>query len=89
MLVEDAIHDQFLAELVKRAKRIKLGNGFHAETESGPLISAEHRAKVEKYVEIGIEEGAKLETGANARKILSFKTAFSMNLLFSQTVILT
>ncbi len=63
LLVEDAIHDQFLAELVKRAKRIKLGNGFHAETESGPLISAEHRAKVEKYVEIGIQEGAKLETG--------------------------
>lgn len=27
------------------------------------LSSAEHREKVEKYVEIGLEEGAKLETG--------------------------
>ncbi|MBJ7571957.1 betaine-aldehyde dehydrogenase [Bacillus halotolerans] len=63
LLVEEDIHDRFLAELVKRAKRIKLGNGFHEETESGPLISAEHREKVEKYVEIGLEEGAKLETG--------------------------
>ncbi|WP_342497042.1 betaine-aldehyde dehydrogenase [Bacillus sp. FSL K6-2861] len=63
LLVDKAIHDEFLAELIKRTKRIKLGNGFHEDTESGPLISAEHRAKVEKYVEIGIEEGAKLETG--------------------------
>ncbi|WP_415749735.1 betaine-aldehyde dehydrogenase [Bacillus velezensis] len=63
LLVDEAIHDEFLAELIKRTKRIKLGNGFHEDTASGPLISAEHRAKVEKYVEIGIEEGAKLETG--------------------------
>ncbi|GAA0130458.1 betaine-aldehyde dehydrogenase [Bacillus velezensis] len=63
LLVDEAIHDEFLTELIKRTKRIKLGNGFHEDTESGPLISAEHRAKVEKYVEIGIEEGAKLETG--------------------------
>lgn len=63
LLVDEAIHDEFLAELIKRTKRIKLGNGFHEDTESGPLISAEHQAKVEKYVEIGIEEGAKLETG--------------------------
>ncbi|QOQ54235.1 betaine-aldehyde dehydrogenase [Bacillus amyloliquefaciens] len=63
LLVDEAIHDEFLAELINRTKRIKLGNGFHEDTESGPLISAEHRAKVEKYVEIGIEEGAKLETG--------------------------
>ena len=27
------------------------------------IISAEHRSKIEKYVEIGLQEGAKLETG--------------------------
>ncbi|MFC3886481.1 betaine-aldehyde dehydrogenase [Bacillus songklensis] len=63
LLVEESIHDQFVAELVKRAKNIKLGNGFDEGTQSGPLISAEHRAKVEKYVEIGKQEGAKLVLG--------------------------
>ncbi|MCY9215945.1 betaine-aldehyde dehydrogenase [Bacillus haynesii] len=63
LLVEESIHDEFVVELVKRAKKIKLGNGFHEETQSGPLISAEHRSKIEKYVEIGLQEGAKLETG--------------------------
>ncbi|MFS0657071.1 betaine-aldehyde dehydrogenase [Bacillus sp. 179-C3.3 HS] len=63
LLVEESIHDAFLEELVKRTKKIKLGNGFDEETQSGPLISAGHREKVEKYVHIGLEEGAKLETG--------------------------
>ena len=52
-----------LSQSLSSVRKIKLGNGFHEETQSGPLISAEHRSKVEKYVEIGLQEGAKLETG--------------------------
>ncbi|RSL35000.1 betaine-aldehyde dehydrogenase [Salibacterium salarium] len=63
LLVEDSIHDEFVEELVKRAENIKLGNGFDDDTQSGPLISAEHRAKVEEYIEIGQQEGAKIEVG--------------------------
>ncbi|MDQ0299954.1 betaine-aldehyde dehydrogenase [Salibacterium salarium] len=63
LLVEDSIHDEFVEELVKRAGNIKLGNGFDDDTQSGPLISAEHRAKVEKYIEVGQQEGAKIEVG--------------------------
>lgn len=32
-------------------------------TESGPLSSAEHREKVESYIAVGKEEGARLVTG--------------------------
>ncbi len=63
LLVEESIHDEFVEELVKRAGNIKLGNGFDDHTQSGPVISAEHLDKVEKYVEIGQNEGAKLEVG--------------------------
>ncbi|MGP4072864.1 betaine-aldehyde dehydrogenase [Piscibacillus sp. B03] len=63
LLVEDSIHDEFVEALVERTKRIKLGNGFDEDTQSGPLISAEHRAKVEEYVEIGKKEGAKVLVG--------------------------
>ncbi|QQK74945.1 betaine-aldehyde dehydrogenase [Salicibibacter cibarius] len=63
VLVESSIHDAFIDALVNRAKHIKLGNGFSEETQSGPLISAEHREKVETYVAIGQEEGAKLALG--------------------------
>jgi betaine-aldehyde dehydrogenase len=63
LVVENSLHERFVAELVKRAERIKLGNGLDSDTESGPLVSAEHRAKVERYVQIGIEEGARLLAG--------------------------
>lgn len=63
LLVEDKIHDSFVLQLVERVKRIKLGNGFDKATESGPMISSEHRAKVERYVEIGKQEGATLRAG--------------------------
>ncbi|EHK83952.1 aldehyde dehydrogenase (acceptor) [Saccharomonospora azurea SZMC 14600] len=63
LVVEDALHDEFVAELTQRVERIKLGNGLDADTESGPLVSAEHREKVESYVSIAVDEGARLLTG--------------------------
>ncbi|WP_085524792.1 betaine-aldehyde dehydrogenase [Tuberibacillus sp. Marseille-P3662] len=76
LLVEESIHDQFVEALVERAKRIKLGNGFDKDTQSGPLISAEHRAKVEKYVEIGKEEGATLAVGGQRPEAAELQNGF-------------
>ena len=63
LIVEESVHDDFVAELVSRAQRIRLGNGLDDDTESGPLVSAEHLAKVESYVELGLKEGATLACG--------------------------
>jgi betaine-aldehyde dehydrogenase len=48
---------------VDRTRRIRLGDGFDSGTESGPLISAEHRAKVERHVSQALDEGAELAAG--------------------------
>ncbi|GAA2498475.1 aldehyde dehydrogenase family protein [Streptomyces gobitricini] len=63
LIVEDSLHDEFVAELVDRTERIRLGNGLDEHTESGPLVSADHRDKVESYVRLGVQEGAKLVAG--------------------------
>jgi betaine-aldehyde dehydrogenase len=63
LLVEAPLHDAFVAEVCERVSRIRLGNGLDEDTESGPMISAEHRDKVERYVQIGIDEGATLAVG--------------------------
>lgn len=63
LIVQDSLHDRFVAELGARASAIRLGNGLEPMTESGPLSSAEHREKVERYLEIAREEGARLVTG--------------------------
>jgi betaine-aldehyde dehydrogenase len=62
-IVHEDILERFTAEVGRRADRIRLGNGFDPATEAGPLISAEHRAKVERYVALGIEQGARLVAG--------------------------
>jgi betaine-aldehyde dehydrogenase len=68
LLVEDSIHDEFTAELARRAELIRLGNGLDEHTEMPPLVSAEHRAKVEGYVELGLAEGARLLCGGHRPK---------------------
>lgn len=63
LLVEESIHDKFVEAIIERTKKIKLGNGFDEQTECGPLISKEHREKVEKYIEIAKDEGATIALG--------------------------
>ncbi|MUM78611.1 betaine-aldehyde dehydrogenase [Pseudodesulfovibrio sp. F-1] len=63
LMVQDALHDRFVEALAARMKRIKVGNGLDAATEMGPLISADHRAKVERYIAIARREGATLALG--------------------------
>ncbi|MGI8675853.1 MAG: aldehyde dehydrogenase family protein [Nocardioidaceae bacterium] len=63
LVVEESIHDEFVDELVIRAEQIRLGGPFDDRAETGPLISAAHREKVEAYVAAGIVEGATLRCG--------------------------
>jgi betaine-aldehyde dehydrogenase len=62
-IVQDTIHDRFVVEIARRADRIRLGHGADDATETGALITAEHRAKVEAYVAGAIAEGARLVAG--------------------------
>ncbi len=65
LLVESSIHDEFVDELVRRAELIRIGGPFDEAAETGPLISAGHRDKVEAYVAAGLAEGAELRTGGS------------------------
>ncbi|MFD9407187.1 aldehyde dehydrogenase family protein [Streptomyces sp. NPDC059989] len=63
LIVEDPLHDAFVDEVVRRARAIRLGGPFDPDAETGPLISAGHRAKVEEYVAAGLAQGAVLRCG--------------------------
>ena len=63
LIVEESIADDFVAELAARAEKIRIGDGMDPASETGPLVSEQHRAKVEAHVQQGISEGAKLVTG--------------------------
>jgi betaine-aldehyde dehydrogenase len=63
LIVEDGLHDRFVERLAERAQAIRLGSGLDPATESGPLSSAQHREKVEGYLDIARSEGARLVCG--------------------------
>lgn len=64
IIVQEGVHDEFVAELVKRAKALKVGNGLDESVQMGPLVSEAQLKVVESYVKIGAEEdGAELVCG--------------------------
>ena len=65
LIVEESIADDFVAALVERAEKIRMGDGMDPASETGPLVSEQHRAKVEGHVAAAISEGAKLLTGGS------------------------
>ncbi|WP_131778591.1 aldehyde dehydrogenase family protein [Legionella bozemanae] len=63
LIVERSIHKKIVEGMLKKIPNIKLGHGLDDGVKMGPLVSSAHRDKVEHYIKIGIDEGAKLICG--------------------------
>lgn len=66
LILHRDIHDEFVAELVKRASALRLGDGLKADTDVGPLINQAALEKVESYIRVAEQEGRILCGGARA-----------------------
>lgn len=63
LIVERSIQKKIVEGMLKKIPNIKLGHGLDDGVKMGPLVSSAHRDKVEHYIKIGIDEGAKLICG--------------------------
>ena len=63
LLVEQSVHDEFVARVAKKANRIKVGHPLDPETVVGPLIHPVHEKKVLSYFDLAREEGATVAAG--------------------------
>ena len=63
LILQSGVHDKFLGMLLDRTRALKLGDGRKKGTDVGPLIHEASRAKVARYVDIGIQQGADLLCG--------------------------
>ena len=68
LMVQKSISGRFIEALKSKMEKIKLGNGFDEGTEMGPVISKEHLSKIESYIEVAKNEGAKLLVGGERPK---------------------
>jgi betaine-aldehyde dehydrogenase len=64
-IVQRSIYDRFVGELISRSMAIKVGPATDESSEMGPLVSRQQLDTVERYVAIGVDEGAKLATGGH------------------------
>ena len=63
LFVERSIQDEFLARLVEATEELVVGDPSVEETRMGPLISEEHRARVESYIDLASSDGGEVLTG--------------------------
>jgi acyl-CoA reductase-like NAD-dependent aldehyde dehydrogenase len=77
LYVQEKIYDKFIDKFVEAVKKtVKVGNGADAGTFMGPLVSEDHRDKVESYIKAGIEEGARLVYGGKRPAAPALKNGY-------------
>ncbi|MGZ8161183.1 MAG: aldehyde dehydrogenase, partial [Methylobacter sp.] len=64
-LVQASIYDDFMARAVERVGLIRRGNPLDTDTMVGAQASNDQLEKILAYIDIGLQEGAKLLAGGN------------------------
>jgi len=62
-LIQRPLYDEFISRFAERTEAIRVGPPLEDATEMGPLISQGQRQTSLDYIEVGVQEGAKLVTG--------------------------
>ncbi len=67
--IQEGIREEFIKRLAERLKTMKLGDGFEADTDIGPLIDSKSYIKVKRHIEDALEKGAVLEYGGGLKHV--------------------
>ena len=65
LYVQAGVYDRFVEKLAAKASGIKLGNGFEAGVQQGPLIDDAAVLKVQNHVADALAKGARVVVGGN------------------------
>ena len=70
------IGDELVKRLSEKVEALKVGPGMDKRSEMGPLVTKEHLEKVKGYVDLGVEEGAKLVVDGRNLKLQGYENGF-------------
>jgi acyl-CoA reductase-like NAD-dependent aldehyde dehydrogenase len=65
MIVHERVASAFSDGLIGRAEKLRLGNGLEATTDVGPVVNQPALEKIERYMQIGRDEGAAVACGGS------------------------
>jgi len=58
--VGDDTADRLRAKLIPAIEALRIGVSTDADAHYGPVVNAAHKAKIESYIQMGVDEGAEL-----------------------------
>ena len=70
------IGDKLVDQLIPRVQSLRVGPGTDPEADMGPLVTKQHLDKVRGYVDLGVEEGAKLCVDGRGLKLQGYENGF-------------
>ncbi len=74
----DSAGDALMERIKPRVEALKIGPGIDPEMDMGPLVTAEHLARVRGYVDTGIAEGADLVVDGRDYTLQGYENGFFM-----------
>jgi acyl-CoA reductase-like NAD-dependent aldehyde dehydrogenase len=60
ILVHESIHDEFLERFARATESLVVGDPLDPATDIGPMVDARQRDRVLDYLQVGLDEGARL-----------------------------
>ena len=83
--VGDKVGDTLIDKLAPRVRGLKVAPGTDPDAEMGPLVTKQHYEKVKGYVDLGVQEGAKLVVDGRGLKLQGYENGYFMGgCLFDQ-----
>jgi malonate-semialdehyde dehydrogenase (acetylating)/methylmalonate-semialdehyde dehydrogenase len=70
------VADKVIPLVAERAKALKIKNGMALDAEMGPVVTREALQRIEGYIVLGVEEGAKLVVDGRGHKVAGHEHGF-------------
>ena len=70
------IADELVEKIHHNIRKLKIAPWTDSESNMGPVISKEHKNKIEQYIEIGVNEGAKLIEDGRGLQLQGYEKGF-------------
>jgi glyceraldehyde-3-phosphate dehydrogenase (NADP+) len=74
--IHEAVYEKFEKMFVESTRKMKVGYQLDEDTDMGPMIAEEEAARVERWVEEALKEGAELLSGGKRKGTLFEPTVF-------------
>ncbi len=68
--------DEFVERMLEAARGLRVGVSTDNDAHYGPVVSAAHKAKVESYIQMGVDEGAELKLDGRGHRLQGHENGF-------------